>query len=85
MISFLSRDTPIYDKDQRLVVIIGSIPSEMRVLVKDLTSDISEFTEGMGDRMKSAGRRGDFKCAEHGMSHGGGQTVCTGVSLTSSD
>ena len=54
---------------------VTSIPSGLRYCVGALRNRIRLFEERMSRHLVNAGRRGDFLCAEYGISFGGGQKV----------
>ena len=63
------------DAAGRICAVVTSIPSGFRSRIGALRDRIGEFEKAMGRNLDSAGRRGDFKCAEYGISFGGGQKV----------
>ncbi|KAG8986239.1 hypothetical protein FRB90_004131, partial [Tulasnella sp. 427] len=75
ILSNIRIDQPIVNGDGVVVGVIGGIPKKLRERRAELNQAVEDFTRTLGkEQSEHGGRRGNFRCAEYGVSYGGGQT-----------
>lgn len=66
---------PIRDADGFVVGVIAGIPKGLRKYKCDVDLAVEKLADDLGTHTDDGRRRGHFKCAEYGVSYGGGQRV----------